>query len=244
MRVEGVSMDPVDTTIRKLRTLLPAIERIHDNHYIEENKDLSEPLQATEILLAKDATVLESLEIEMSPLISDSGCEQHSSTILETFIEEVPPTVLDDPVASAAQLDISGIDQMSMSPVNTPTADATCRDSLADKGRQRSVCQQSPIAEAAVAQFAPTRTQKLNGSQQGRNSSPEMRCKSLSVVVPHQPLQSSKLTRTARLLARSRFILSAESDDDLGDSDYYENSPVESRIEYNKLVACLVKRKR
>ncbi|GAM42243.1 hypothetical protein TCE0_044r16026 [Talaromyces pinophilus] len=219
-------------------------ERIHDIHYIEKNKDLSEPLQATEILLAKDATVLESQEIEMPPLISDSGYEQHSSTVSETFIEEIPPNVLDDPIASAAQLDTNGIDQMSMSPVNTPTGDAMRHDSLADKGRQRSVCQQYPITEAAVAQFAPTRTRQLNGSQQGRNSSAEMRCKSLSVVVPHQPLQSSKLTRTARHSACSQFIPSAESDDDPGDSDYREDSPAESRIEYDEPAARPVKRKR
>lgn len=51
-----------------------------------------------------------------------------------------------------------------MSPVNTPTVDAMCLDTLADKGRQRSVCQHSPIAEAAVAQFAPTQTRQLKGS--------------------------------------------------------------------------------
>jgi hypothetical protein len=230
---------------QKLRTLLPANERIHDNHYLGKNKDLSEPLQVTEILLAKDATVLESLEIEMSPLLLDSRCEQHSSTVSETFIEEMPPTVLDDPIASAVQLETTGIDQMSMSPVNTPTGDAMCLDTLADKSRQRSVCQHSPTAEAgAVAQFAPTRTRQLNGSQQGRNSSAEMRCKSLSVVVPHQPLQSSKLTGTARHSGRPRFIPSAESDDDPEDSDYRENSHAESRIEYDEPAASPVKRKR
>jgi hypothetical protein len=75
MHLEVVSIGPVNATTQKLRILLPAYEWIHDNHYIEKNKDLSEPLEAIEILLAKDATVIESLEIEMSPLVSDSGCD-------------------------------------------------------------------------------------------------------------------------------------------------------------------------
>ncbi|KAI7971560.1 hypothetical protein EIK77_005255 [Talaromyces pinophilus] len=108
------------------------------------------------MLLSKHATVIESLETEILPFVSDSGCEQHSSTVSETFIEEMPPTVLDDPIVSVVQSDTSGIDQMSMSPVNTPTGDAMCLDTLADKSRQRSVCQHSPIAEAAVAQFVST----------------------------------------------------------------------------------------
>ncbi|KUL81608.1 hypothetical protein ZTR_10656 [Talaromyces verruculosus] len=219
-------------------------KRIHDNHYIEKNNDLSEPLEATEMLLPKHATVIESLETEMLPFVSDVGCEQHNSTVSETFLKGMRPTVLDDPIFSVVQSDTSGIDQMSMSPVNTPTGDAMCLDTLADKSRQRSVCQHSPIAEAAVAQFAPTRTRQLNGSQQGRNSSAEMRCKSLSVVVPHQPLQSSKLTSTARHSGRPPSIPSAESDDDPEGSDYRENSYAESRIEYDEPAASPVKRKR
>ncbi|KAF3392198.1 hypothetical protein DPV78_010690 [Talaromyces pinophilus] len=64
----------------------------------------------------------------------------------------MPPTALDASITSAVQSETAGIDQMSMSPVNTPTVDAICLDTLADKGRQRSVCQLSPVAEAAVAQ--------------------------------------------------------------------------------------------
>ncbi|KAF3389998.1 hypothetical protein DPV78_011870, partial [Talaromyces pinophilus] len=221
---------PVDATIQQLKTLLLANERIHKNHYVKKNKDLSGPQEATESLSVEDAIVMGSLEIEMSPLVSNSGCEQHSSTVSETIIEEMPPTVLDHPIASAVQSDTAGIDQMLMNPVNTPTVDTMCLNTLAGKSRQRS--------------FAPTRIQQLNGSQQGRNSSAEMRCKSLSVVVPHQPLQSSKLTRNAHYSGRSRFIPSAESDDDPGDSDYHEDSHAESRIEYDKPAASPVKRKR
>ncbi|RAO69047.1 uncharacterized protein BHQ10_005059 [Talaromyces amestolkiae] len=218
--------------------------RIRDDHYIEKNKDFSEPLDATVASSATDATVIEPLEIEMSPLVSDSGCEQHRSTVSDTSIEEMPPTALDASFGSAAQSETAGIDQMSMSPINTPTVDARCLDTLADKdkGRQPSVCQHSPIAEAAVAQFAPTQTRQLNDSQLGRNSAAEMPCKSLSVVVPHQPLQSRKFTRTARQSRRSHFSPSAESDDP-GDSDYREDSHLESRIEYDEPAARPVKRK-
>jgi hypothetical protein len=69
---------------------------LETENYTDENKNWSEPLEAAEILSAKDATVIESLEIEMSPYVSDSGCEQHSSIVSETFIKEIPPTVLDD----------------------------------------------------------------------------------------------------------------------------------------------------
>ncbi|EEA19277.1 hypothetical protein TMatcc_009403 [Talaromyces marneffei ATCC 18224] len=217
-------------------------EQTHSNHYTEKNNGLSEPPEATERLLAEDATGTRFLEIGISPLLSDSEIERHDSAAPDTFIEEIPSTVLDDPIVSAVQSDTTGIDHISMSPVNTPTGDETCLDTLADKGRRRSVCQHSPIAEAAVAQSASTQPRQ-NRSQQGRNSSVRVPCKSLSVVVPRRPLQSSKLSHTTRQSRRSRFIPSTESDDS-GDSDYHEYSHAKSRIEDDEPAARPTKRKR
>ncbi|EED18651.1 hypothetical protein TSTA_123800 [Talaromyces stipitatus ATCC 10500] len=134
----------------------PAATIVDSDGFDEKDKNKDQNICDQKIEQDACQSLIESLETEMSPLVSDSGCEQHCSTVLETFIEEIPSTVLDDPIASAVQSDTTGIDQMLMSPVNTPTGDAMCLDTLADKGRQRSVCQHSPIAEVAVAQFAPT----------------------------------------------------------------------------------------
>lgn len=62
------------------------------------------------MLLSKYTIVIESLEIEMLPFVSDSRYKQHSSTVLETFIEEMPLTILDDPIIIVVQSDTSGID--------------------------------------------------------------------------------------------------------------------------------------
>lgn len=100
MHVKVVSTGLLDTTIRKLRTLLSATEQIHDNHYTEhyteKNKDISEPPKATETLLAKDVTVTRFPEIGMLLLLSDGEYERHSSIGAERFVEEIPLTVLDE----------------------------------------------------------------------------------------------------------------------------------------------------
>jgi hypothetical protein len=83
----------------------------------------------------------------------------------------MPSTVLVNPTTWTVQPDTSVIGQRSMSPVNTPTSDAMCFDTPADKGMQRSVCQHSPIAEAAVAQSQPIQPRQLNRSD--RDTSPQ-----------------------------------------------------------------------
>ncbi|OKL55221.1 hypothetical protein UA08_09510 [Talaromyces atroroseus] len=222
-------------------------EKIHDNHYAEhyteENTRLCEPSETTETSLAEDLTVTRSLEIGMSPLLSDGEIERHRSPVAEKFLGEMPSTVPDDPIAWAAQSDATCIDQRSPSPAITSTGDAMCLDTLADKGRQQSVCQHSLIAEATVAQSEPSQTRQVNRSQQGRNTLVGMPCKSLPVVVHRRPLQSSKVSRTTRQSCRSRFIPSTDSDDP-GDSDYHEHSQAESQIEDDEPVARPAKRKR
>jgi hypothetical protein len=254
MRVDVVSMDPLNATIPELRTLL-ANEEIHDSHYIEKNKDLSEPSEATEISFAEDVTVIRSPDGEISPLRSDGEIERHGSTIPESDVEEMPSTVLDDPVASMVQSKTIDIDRTPTSPfIITPIVNPMCLNTLADTEIQQSVCQNSPTNEATVAQSVTTQTQQLNRSQtprqrlighvdenpRRRHSSIGVPCKSLSVVVPHRSLRT---TRTRRGSHRSRFTPRTESDDS-GDSDYREYSHAESPMEDSEPSARPAKRQR
>jgi hypothetical protein len=90
---------------------------------------------------------------------------------LQKACRRMPSTVLVNPTTWTVQPDTSVIGQRSMSPVNTPTSYALCFDTPADIGLKRSVCQHSPIAEAAVAQSQPIQPRQLNRSD--RDTSPQ-----------------------------------------------------------------------
>jgi hypothetical protein len=258
MRVNVVSMGPLDATIPELRTLLPANEKVHDSHYVEKTRDSFKPSEATEVSFAEDVTEIRFPDKEISPLPSDGEIERHGSTIPESDVEEMPSTVLDDPAASVVQSETIGIDRTSTSPfITTPIVDPMCLNTLADTEIQQSVCQNSPTNGAAVAQFVTTQTQQLNRSQTPRqrlighveenqrrhNSSVGEPCKSLSAVVPHRSLRTSKPSRTRRGPRRSRFTPRTESDDS-GDSDYREYSHAESLMEDSEPSARPTKRQR